>query len=72
MNLGRGRELTGRMSPSVLKGPTSEMTHSVNMANTGILGVGRDMSMVLGVSLKRPSAPGSLLWELATIARRGV
>jgi hypothetical protein len=46
------------------------MTHSVNMANTGILGVGRDMSMVLGVSLKRPRAPGSLWCELATMARR--
>lgn len=60
MNLGRGRELTGRMSPSVLKGPMTKVTHSVNMEKTGILGVGRDMSIVLGVSLKRPRAPGSL------------
>ena len=60
MSQGRGRELTGRTSPSVLMGPVTEMTHSVNMAKTGILGVGRDMSMVLGVSLKRPRAPGSL------------
>jgi hypothetical protein len=59
MNLERGRELTGRRSP-VLKGPRTKMTHSANMAKTGILGVGRDMSIVLGVSLKRPRAPGSL------------
>ena len=60
MSTGRGRELTGQASLSVLKGPTTEMTHSENMAKTGIPGVGRDMSMVLGVSLKRPRAPGSL------------
>jgi hypothetical protein len=36
------------------------MTHSANMVNTGTLGVGRDTSMVLGVSLKRPRVPGSL------------
>ena len=45
---------------SVLQGPKSDMTHSENMVNTGILGVGRDISMVLGVSLKRPRAPGPL------------
>jgi hypothetical protein len=30
------------------------------MLKTGILGVGRDISIVLGVSLKRPKAPDSL------------
>lgn len=60
MDLGRGRELTSQRSPPVAKGPKTKMTHSTNMANTGILGVGRDMSMVLGVSLKSPRTPGSL------------
>ena len=65
MDLGRGWELASCTLPTVLKGPKTEMTHSVNIVNTGILGVGRDTSMVLGVSLKRPRAPGSLRRELA-------
>src|SRR5579863_4717688 len=60
MDLGRGGEVANQTLASVLKEPKTEMTHSVNMENTGILGVGRDTSMVLGVSLKRPRAPGSL------------
>jgi hypothetical protein len=61
---GEGSSLPGT-SRSVLKKPKTEMTHSVNIENTGIFGVGRDISMVLGVSLKRPRAPGSLRRELA-------
>ncbi len=71
MNLSRGRELTGQTLRSVLKEPTTEMTHSANAVKTGILGVGRDMSIVLGVSLKRPRAPGSLRRALATMTRKG-
>lgn len=59
MGLSWERELTGR-GPSVLEEPKTKVTHSANIAKTGILGVGRDKSMVLGVSLKRPRAPGPL------------
>jgi len=43
---------------------------SVNTVKTGMLGIGRGMSMVL--RLKRPRAPDPLRRELATITRRGV
>jgi hypothetical protein len=48
------------LSVSVFMGLMAKMTHSVNTVKTGILGVGRDTSVVLGVSLKRPRTPGPL------------
>ena len=60
MDLGGGRKLPCWRSSQVLKGPKTGMTHSVKTVKIGTLGVGRDISMVLGDSLKRPRAPGSL------------